>query len=466
MKKIAVIGAGYVGLVTGACFAQQKDNFVIMVESNNNKIKALLAGNVPFYEPGLDALVEQGIKHEKLVFVNTIQQALEQKPEIIFSCVGTPPLPNGSADLSFVWTVAHEIGAHINDYCLIVNKSTVPIGTGKKVHNLITQKLTERNVYIDFDIVSNPEFLKEGDALNDFIKPDRIIIGTESERAFTLLKDLYKPFITHEQQIVLMGLESAELTKYAANALLATKISFINQIAQLADAVGANIEHVKLGISKDVRLGPHFLNAGIGFGGSCFPKDVSALVAMGQEHNVPMPLIKQVEDVNINQRSWFFEKIINYYGPQLSTKKVGIWGLSFKPETDDIRCAPSIDIINNLIKHKAHITVYDPVATENIKNLFGETLSYASTAEEILHACDCLVILTEWKEFTRFLPTHFLRLTDKIIFDGRNCLNQQEITSAGITYVCVGKNNIHHTIPNKHYTHVINIKEKQNAPHV
>ncbi|MFA5075143.1 MAG: UDP-glucose/GDP-mannose dehydrogenase family protein, partial [Candidatus Babeliales bacterium] len=371
MRKIAVVGAGYVGLVTGACFAQ-KDNFVIIIERDQNKIENLLQGKIPFYEPGLDLLVSRAIDHKKIIFVDNLKQALNQKPEIIFSCVGTPSLPNGAADLSAVWGVVKEIGQNLSDYCLIVNKSTVPVGTAAKVKEIIKQEILKRNLDIEFDVASNPEFLKEGDALDDFLNPDRVVVGVENEKAEKILFDLYKPFLKSEEQFLSMNWSSAELTKYASNSMLATRISFMNQLALLADKIGADINQVKLGMSKDRRIGSCFLNAGIGYGGSCFPKDVQALIYSGQEYNQEMSLIKEVENINNKQRLLFVDQILNYYGNNILNKNIGIWGLAFKPETDDIRCAPSIDIINKLLEKKVKITAYDPVAWQNIKNIFGD----------------------------------------------------------------------------------------------
>jgi UDPglucose 6-dehydrogenase len=455
MKKIAVVGAGYVGLVTGVCLATQKEYLVTIIENNEDKINKLLSGKVPFYEPGLDILLTKGIEQGNLIFVNNIKTALENNPEIIFSCVGTPSLPDGSADLSYVWNVSTEIGKNLNNYCIIVNKSTVPVGTGKKVQALILHQLNSRNIKIDFDVASNPEFLKEGDALNDFLKPDRIVIGTQSEKTKYILSQLYRPFVHNDNQFVFMNIESAELTKYASNAMLATKISFINQIALLADKVGANIEHIKQGMSKDIRIGPHFLNAGIGYGGSCFPKDVQALISMGSEYNQPMTLVSEVENINNSQRFWFSNKIINYYGSQISHKNLGIWGLAFKPETDDIRCAPSIDTLVSLLEKGANIYAYDPVASNNIKEIFGARIKYAQSAQEILKICDALAILTEWKEFKNFTPEYFTTLKDKLVFDGRNCFDPVLMFNAGINYMCIGNNIITH----KTYTGVTTTKE-------
>ena len=441
MRKIAVVGAGYVGLVTGACFAQ-KDNFVIIIERDQNKIENLLQGKIPFYEPGLDLLVSRAIDHKKIIFVDNLKQALNQKPEIIFSCVGTPSLPNGAADLSAVWGVVKEIGQNLSDYCLIVNKSTVPVGTAAKVKEIIKQEILKRNLDIEFDVASNPEFLKEGDALDDFLNPDRVVVGVENEKAEKILFDLYKPFLKSEEQFLSMNWSSAELTKYASNSMLATRISFMNQLALLADKIGADINQVKLGMSKDRRIGSCFLNAGIGYGGSCFPKDVQALIYSGQEYNQEMSLIKEVENINNKQRLLFVDQILNYYGNNILNKNIGIWGLAFKPETDDIRCAPSIDIINKLLEKKVKITAYDPVAWQNIKNIFGDRINYANTSQEILSKSDFLIILTEWKEFLEYKPQDFTCLKDKIVFDGRNCFNPLDMQDAGIKYFCIGRNSL------------------------
>lgn len=436
MKTVAVVGAGYVGLVTGACLAQ--NNNVIVVENNAQRIQDLLAGRVPFFEPGLDELVQRGIKQGTLVFVDSVAASFSFNPSIIFSCVGTPSLPDGSADLSFVWQVAKEIGQHINSYCVIVNKSTVPVGTGEKVKTIVQEQLDIRNLHCSFDVVSNPEFLKEGDALNDFLHPERVVIGASSEVAFGQLAELYKPFVSSESQILKMSVPSAELTKYASNAMLAARISIMNEIGQFADAVGADIEQVKLGMSKDKRIGAYFLNAGVGYGGSCFPKDVKALVSMGNDHGLEMGIIREVDRVNDAQRQWFLNKIINYYGHVLENKKIGIWGLAFKPETDDIRCSPALDVINGLLQKGAQLSVYDPVAMPLIQLLYRDSIQYARSAEDVLVA-DCLVVLTEWKEFLRFSPDDFAKLNDKIVFDGRNCFDPIAMSEKGITYCCVGR---------------------------
>ncbi len=441
MKKIAVVGAGYVGLVTGVCFAQ-KDNFVIVVEKDSEKINSLLNGEVPFYEPGLDTLLAKAIQEKKIVFVKNIADALKEEPKVIFSCVGTPPFPNGSADLSYVWGAANEVGQHLNDYVLFINKSTVPVGTAIKVKKIIQEQLDNRNVDVQFDVASNPEFLKEGDALNDFLFPERVVVGVESDKAKDILKDLYSPFLSSEEKFLHMNLESAELTKYASNSMLATRISFMNQLSLLADKVGADILKVKLGMSKDSRIGPAFLNAGVGYGGSCFPKDVKALVHMGKEHGQPMTLPAEVDRINDKQRILFADKILDYYKENISGKIIGIWGLSFKPETDDIRCSPAIDIINKLLEKGAKIVAYDPVASLNIKKIFGNKIILVNHSKEVLNVADSLILLTEWKEFLGYNPKDFYSLKDKVVFDGRNCFDPVLMSNNGIKYFNVGRNKV------------------------
>jgi UDPglucose 6-dehydrogenase len=436
--KISVVGAGYVGLVTAACFASKK-NTVILIERDLNKIKSLCNGQIPFYEPGLDELVKDVIKTGKLEFVSKIETALEKRPEIIFSCVGTPPKPDGSADLSFVFSVAAEIGNHLKNECIIINKSTVPVGTAKKVTKIIQEKMDQRGASINFDVASNPEFLKEGDALNDFFMPDRVIIGTNNLKTKESLQRLYSPFLKSLNQFVCMGIESAEMAKYASNAMLATRISFMNQLSILADSVGADIEDVKNGMALDSRIGSKFLNSGIGYGGSCFPKDVKALIQMGIDNNQPMTLVSEVDKINEWQQNWFANKILNFYGKKIQGKKIGIWGLSFKPETDDIRCAPAINIIKKLLKSGASIIAYDPVAMENMKSEFGNSISFASDAKSVLDQSDGLIVLTEWKEFVAFPIDKLKSIKDKVIFDGRNIFDPKKLTELNIIHVTVGR---------------------------
>ena len=439
LNKIAVIGAGYVGLVTGACLAE-KGFSVIIVENNPAKIEALLNGKVPFFEPKLDKLVKDNIDNKRISFVNSIKDAFEQKPNVIFSCVGTPPNEDGSADLSYVLQVASDIGKNMTEYCLIINKSTVPVGSAEKVKNIINTQLKERGLSIEFDVASNPEFLKQGDAVSDFFFPDRIVIGVENQRAEEILHEIYSPFIINPNQFLVMDIPSAELTKYASNAMLATRISFMNELALLQTKLVQILIKSNLEWQKIKALDHYFLNAGIGYGGSCFPKDVKALVATGLEYGQPMTIIQAVEDVNDNQRLIFAQKIIDFYGTEISNKQIGIWGLSFKPETDDLRCAPSIDVVNLLLEHGAKITAYDPVAQNNFKALFGNKINYAQTSQEILEQCDCIIILTEWKEFLKYKPSEFNLLKEKVVFDGRNCFDPIEMSNNGIKYFCIGRN--------------------------
>lgn len=452
MKKIVVIGAGYVGLVTGACLAQ-KNNSVIIVERELEKITSLLNGKIPFYEPGLDKLVLNALNNRNLSFVNSIESALQENPEFIFSCVGTPSLPDGSADLSAVWQAAHEVGTHLVSYALVINKSTVPVSTAHKMQEIIQTELTNRNCSISFDIASNPEFLREGEAVNDFFNPDRIIVGVANERAQLALKELYQAFTLHNNNFVPMSIESAELSKYAANAMLATRISFMNQMALLADKVGADIEDIKKGIALDNRIGSSFLNAGIGYGGSCFPKDVRALVHMGNEHNTPMTLAREVDHANENQRTNFVDRILHFYHNNILNKRIGIWGLAFKPETDDIRHAPSIDVINKLLNKGAKIIAYDPVANTNIKAHFKDSITLAKTADDVIKNVDSLIILTEWKEFLDYDFEKFTILKDNVIFDGRNCYAPERLTQYGISYITIGRNILNTKQTTQHHEH-------------
>ncbi|MBD3231365.1 nucleotide sugar dehydrogenase [Candidatus Dependentiae bacterium] len=441
MRKVAVVGAGYVGLVTGACFAQ-KDNFVIIVERDISKIEKLQKGNVPFYEPGLDQLVTDAIINNRIVFVQNIADVLKHHPEIIFSCVGTPSMQDGKADLSAVWGVAKEVGQSLDRYCLFVNKSTVPVGTAIKVETIISKELKKRELDFEFDVASNPEFLKEGDALHDFLIPDRVVVGINSEKAKQILYSLYRPFIKQDEQFIVMNRESSELTKYASNAMLATRISFMNQLSLLADKVGADISQIKLGMALDKRIGPCFLNAGIGYGGSCFPKDVKALINTGEENDCEMSLVSQVDKINEDQKKWFIEHILNFYGKEISKKVIGIWGLAFKPETDDIRCAPSIDVIEKLLEQKAKIIAYDPVAWKNMKSIFGDKIIFKNTAKEVLEKSDCLIVLTEWREFLNSKIQNFCLLKDKTVFDARNIFDPFIMKNNNIKYFSIGRNNI------------------------
>ncbi len=439
MKQIGIVGAGYVGLVTGACFAE-KGHSVVIIERNPDRINMLNQSKVPFYEPGLEAVVQNCVKKGTLSFVSSVSQAFEKsQPTLIFSCVGTPSLDNGAADLSQVWDMAAEIGEHLSSYAVIINKSTVPVGTAHQVKMIIQEKLNERGVSLSFDVASNPEFLKEGDALSDSRIPDRIVIGVDSSCAEKELRELYEPLVEQKERLVVMRIASSELTKYASNAMLATRISFMNQVALLAEKVGADIDEIKNGMSYDKRIGGLFLNAGIGYGGSCFPKDVRALIQTGKEFNQEMSLVSAVDVINVVQRSWFMNKIIAYYHNNPSGKIIGLWGLSFKPETDDIRDAPSLDIIKRLLEYNCKLVVYDPVAMDHVKDLFGDKIAYAKNSKEVLELSDALVIATEWKEFLAYEPIDFRVLTDTVIFDARNCFCPLAMEDAGVAYFSVGR---------------------------
>jgi len=436
--RIAVVGAGYVGLVTGTCLAQ-KGYHVTIVENNQNKINALLNGQVPFYEPGLDELVKENINNKRILFVSNIKEALEQKPEVIFSCVGTPPNEDGSADLSYVLQVAVEVGKSITQYCLVVNKSTVPVGSAEKVKQVISTQLADRGVSVEFDVASNPEFLKEGDALNDFLNPDRIVIGVESKRAQEILTRIYSPFITNEDQLLVMNIESSELTKYASNAMLATRISFMNELSNLAEKVGADINQIKIGMAKDRRIGPFFLNAGIGYGGSCFPKDVKALIAIGKVYGYDFALLKATDVINDEARLHFIEKIQNHFHGELQGKTIAVLGLSFKPDTDDMRFAPSITIIEALISGGARVIAYDPVAIANAKKVLPKEVVFASSSYDAV-IDDAVVVLTEWNEFRQLDMVKLAKgLKERVLFDGRNIYDPQTMKDLGYTYYGVGR---------------------------
>jgi len=442
VEKVVVIGAGYVGLVTAACFAK-KGWSVTVVENNNSKVVKLLSGEIPFYEPGLSELVTTGIKNKTLCFVSTIEQALLCNPELIFSCVGTPSLPDGSVDMSYVWEVMRQIGTCLSSYSVIVNKSTVPVGTAQKAKQLLQKMFDERKVLFGFEVVSNPEFLREGNAVYDFLHPDRVVLGfakiDEVGRAHKILSDFYASFVTSQEQMVCMNFESAELTKYAANTMLAMRISFINELAQLALKVGADIEQVAFGMGLDERIGPSFLKAGIGYGGSCFPKDVKALIDIGKKNGIPMSLATATEQVNNEQRLTFAHQIVAHYGGSLTGKTIGIWGVAFKPETDDVRSAPSIDIMKTLLSFGAKLIVYDPVALEAIANYRSEQVIFATSARQVLELSDVLVVATEWKEFLQIDMQAFTLLRDRTIFDGRNCFDMKKCSDFGIRYFCVGR---------------------------
>ena len=431
--KIAVIGTGYVGLVTGTCLAET-GNEVICVDIDKIKVEKMRSGLVPIYEPHLDILFERNIKAGRLNFTTSLDEGLSFG-EIIFLALPTPEDEDGSADLSYVLGVADEIGKKITDYKVIVDKSTVPVGTAEKVHHFIA-----KNASCDFDVVSNPEFLREGYAVDDFLKPERIVIGSSSEKATKLMQRLYKPFVRSGNPIIIMDEKSAELTKYAANAFLATKITFMNEIANYCEKVGADVDKVRIGMGTDSRIGKRFLFPGIGYGGSCFPKDVKALQKAGRDESYEFKILDSVIEVNEKQKTILFPKIQNFFNGDLSNKKLAVWGLAFKPETDDVREAPAIYLIEKLLNKGASLSVYDPEAMPNIKKQFGETLNYCNSMYEALENADALIICTEWSIFRTpdFNKVKQL-LKQSIIFDGRNLYDVEEIKKEGFIYTSIGR---------------------------
>jgi len=435
--KISVIGTGYVGLVTGTCFAETGID-VTCVDIDEEKIEKLKKGTVPIYEPGLEEMLERNIKKDRLRFTTDIALNLKDC-EAAFIAVGTPPDEDGSADLKHVLGVAHEIGKYMEDYLVVVTKSTVPVGTAKKVKEAVKRELDNRGADIHFDVASNPEFLKEGAAINDFLKPDRIVIGIESEKAEEIMKRLYKAFLLNGHPIIFMNIPSAEMTKYAANAMLATRISFMNEIANLCEIVGADVNLVRNGIGSDPRIGNRFLYPGIGYGGSCFPKDVKALIKTAQENNYDMRILTAVEDVNQDQKSVLYEKLNKYFNHNLKRKTVAIWGLSFKPETDDMREAPSLVIIEKLLEAGCLVKGYDPQAQNEAKRILEDKIELVKDQYETLIDADCLLLLTEWHEFRypNFIVMNKL-MKEKIIFDGRNIYDRKELKELGFKYFCIG----------------------------
>ncbi|MDO4782338.1 MAG: UDP-glucose/GDP-mannose dehydrogenase family protein [Capnocytophaga felis] len=438
--KIVVIGTGYVGLVSGTCFAEV-GNHVTCVDINSEKIDKLKKGIIPIYEPGLEAMVTRNVASKNLAFTTNLPQAIEDV-EIVFIAVGTPMGDDGSADLQYVLSVAKSIGESMQKQLIIVNKSTVPVGTVDKIKNTISEALQKRNVSIKFDVVSNPEFLKEGKAIQDFMKPDRVVIGAESEYALRKMKSLYSSFFMQHERFITMDVRSAEMTKYASNAMLATKISFMNEIANICERVGADVNKVRLGVGSDSRIGYSFIYPGCGYGGSCFPKDVLALKKLSEEVGYNAELITSVDNVNNRQKYIIAQKIIKKYGNDLSDRTFAIWGLSFKPETDDMREAPAIYIIKELIKHGAKIRAYDPKAISEAKACYLKDLpniSYFESKYEALKGADAMLLLTEWKEFRSPDFDEIAKLLkEKIIFDGRNQYNSFDLPNRGFEYIQIG----------------------------
>lgn len=435
--NIAVVGTGYVGLVSGACFAEVGVN-VTCVDIDKDKIARLDRGEIPIYEPGLDDLIRRNVKEGRLAFSSDLAEVIDDV-EVVFCAVGTPPDEDGSADLSHVVDVARQFGRLINRYSIMVTKSTVPVGTSEIIKRVISEELARRGVDIPFEVASNPEFLKEGAAIKDFMSPDRVVIGVESDRARNVMERLYRPFLLNNFRVLFMDIPSAEMTKYAANSMLATRISFMNEIAQLCEQTGADVNMVRKGIGSDARIGGKFLYPGCGYGGSCFPKDVKALVATGNEHNCDMNIIKAVEAVNERQKRVVFDKLVEALG-DLTGKRVAIWGLAFKPETDDMRSAPSLTVIENLLASGAEVTVYDPVAMDECRRRIGDRVVYANDMYEALNDADALAMITEWKQFR--LPSWQLIkkiMRSNIIVDGRNIYDGRELVAEGFEYYSIGR---------------------------
>ncbi len=434
--NIAIVGTGYVGLVSGACFADTGVN-VTCVDVDENKILQLQNGNIPIYEPGLDELVLKNYKAGRLKFTTSLAAVINEQ-DIIFSAVGTPPDEDGSADLKYVLQVAETIGEHLNKYVVVVTKSTVPVGTATKVKHAIQAALDRRGVSIKFDVASNPEFLKEGNAIKDFMSPDRVVVGVESEEAKRLLTRLYKPFLINNFRVIFMDIPSAEMTKYAANSMLATRISFMNDIANLCERVGADVNMVRQGIGSDTRIGRKFLYAGCGYGGSCFPKDVKALIKTADDNGYSMEVLKAVERVNEQQKRILFEKLQRSI-PDLSGKTIALWGLSFKPETDDMRESTALVMIKCLLDAGCTVRAYDPVAMEECKRRVGDKITYCRDMYEATLGVDALLLLTEWKEFR--LPSWDVigkTMRNRLIIDGRNIFDKHELEEAGFEYHCIG----------------------------
>jgi len=434
--NIAVVGTGYVGLVTGTCLAET-GNHVICVDINEEKVKKMQSGSVPIYEPHLDALFERNIKQGRLTFTTNLTEAIE-KAKIIFLALPTPPGEDGSADLSYILGVADDLGKLLKDYKVIVDKSTVPVGTADKV-----KKAISKHSKVEFDVVSNPEFLREGFAVDDFLKPDRVVIGTSSDKAKKIMEELYKPYVRQGNPIIFMDEKSAELTKYAANAFLATKITFMNEIANLCEKLGADVDAVRIGIGSDDRIGKRFLFPGIGYGGSCFPKDVQALAKSAEDVKYDFKILDAVMDVNEKQKTIIVPKIKEYFKGSLKGKKIALWGLAFKPDTDDIREAPALYIIDELTKEGAVITAYDPEAINNVRNLIGDKIKYANDEYDALKDADALVIATEWSLFrTPDFDNMSSLLKSKVIFDGRNLYSLSQMKELGYFYSSIGRETI------------------------
>lgn len=435
--KVVIAGTGYVGLVTGTCFAEVGID-VVCVDIDSHKISMLEQGKSPIYEPGLDEMLVRNIEKGSLKFSLKLEDVLEGA-DVVFIAVGTPPDEDGSADLKYVLEVARTVGRNMSHYMLVVTKSTVPVGTAKKVRSAIGEELKKRNVTLNFDVASNPEFLKEGDAILDFMKPDRIVVGVESGQAESVMEKLYKPFTLNGHPVIFMDVPSAEMTKYAANSMLATRISFMNDIANLCEIVGANVNMVRRGIGSDSRIGSKFLYPGVGYGGSCFPKDVKALIQTGIENGYDLRILQSVEQVNDDQKSVLYNKVNKYFNNDIKGKKIAMWGLSFKPNTDDMREAPALVLIEKFTAAGCAVRAYDPVAMDECHRRVGDKIEYATDIYDALEGCDCLVLVTEWTEFRspKWRAVKSM-LKNPVVFDGRNIFDPSEMKEQGFDYFCIG----------------------------
>lgn len=439
--KIAIVGTGYVGLVSGTCFSETGIN-VICIDVDEVKIKNLNKGIVPIYEPGLEKMIQNNVSKSRLTFSTDLKSNIAEC-DAIFIAVGTPPDEDGSADLKYVLGVAKEIGQSMTNYLVVVDKSTVPIGTAEKVRSTIQAELNKRNSNLEFDVASNPEFLKEGAAIDDFLKPDRIVVGVDNERSKKVMQRLYKPFLLNGHPLLFMDIPSAELTKYAANAMLATKISFMNDIANLCEIVGADVNNVRKGIGSDSRIGPKFIYPGAGYGGSCFPKDVQALIRTSKAYHYDLEILQSVENVNERQKKVIPAKVLNHFKNDLKGKTIALWGLSFKPKTDDMREAPSLIIIEEMLKAGAKVKAYDPVANKEAKRRIGDVIDYCNDMYETLIDVDALIVITEWPEFR--VPNYKVMnklMKDRLIFDGRNIYDPAEMEEFGYTYYSIGRTTV------------------------
>lgn len=436
--NIAIVGTGYVGLVSGTCFAEMGTN-VTCVDIDEGKIKKLHEGIMPIYEPGLEELVKKNVREGRLHFTTELTSCLGDV-EIVFCAVGTPPDEDGSADLKYVLEVARTVGRNIQKHLVFVTKSTVPVGTARKVRNAIQEELDKRGVSVEFDVASNPEFLKEGAAIKDFMAPDRVVVGIESDKARAIMEKLYRPFLLNGYPILFMDVPSAEMTKYAANAMLATRISFMNDIANLCEIVGANVDNVRKGMGSDARIGSRFLYAGCGYGGSCFPKDVKALAHTGKENGYEMQVIEAVEAVNEKQKSIVFEKLKKAFGGELKGKVIAMWGLAFKPETDDMREAPALVVIDKLLKAGAVVRAFDPIAMPETKRRIGDNITYCEDKYDAAQGADAIALLTEWKQFRLPDWEHVRKqMKGNIVVDGRNIYDRKELAEYGFIYSRIGQ---------------------------